>query len=84
MRSRNLYVAVATIITSIVNVPAFAQGVQEQGSWCLKGYQTGTEDCSFSNRDQCLRTAAGGLGGCELNVMTRSASPAKSIASIRY
>jgi hypothetical protein len=84
MRFRNLYVAVAIVITSIVNVPAFAQGVHEQGSWCLKGYQTGIEDCSFSNRDQCLGSAVGGLGGCELNVPTRSASPARSIASIRY
>ena len=84
MRFRNLYVAVAIVIPSIVSVPAFAQGAHEQGSWCLKGYQTGVEDCSFSNRDQCLRSAAGGLGGCDLNVLTRSTSPARSIVLIRY
>lgn len=76
---------VATVISSLVSMPAFAQGVHEQGSWCLQGYQTGTEDCSFSSRNQCLVSAAGGLGGCELNVrITTQGFQKKSVASIRY
>jgi hypothetical protein len=48
-----------------------SSGVERAGvashSWCLHNYSADEFECSYVDRSQCAKTAAGGLGQCELN-----------------